>query len=132
MATIGEEFCRGELWNKNLTWITDSPDFTSCFHKTVLVYLPCAFLWMLSPFEVRSNLVSSRQLMPWTFLNVTKLVASCLLGLIAILELVYFGLSKNNDEVNDWIEPADYVSSAIKLATYLLSIFLILSGRRAG
>jgi hypothetical protein len=132
MAFGGQEFCSGELWNQNLTWYTDSPDFTSCFHKTVLVYLPCAFLWLLSPFEVRFNFISSRQFSPWTFLNVTKLASSSLLALISILELIHLGILNKNEDADKGIELADFVSSGIKLATYLLLTFLILSGRRAG
>ena len=132
MASVGQEFCSGELWNQNLTWFTDSPDFTTCFHKTVLVYLPCAFLWLLSPFEVRANFVSSKRFVPWTFLNVAKLGSYCLLALISILELIRFGLLKKNEEVDFEIEPADFAGSGVKLATFLLATFLILSGRRAG
>ena len=36
--TIG--FCPGPFWDVDLTWNTDSPDFTPCFHQTVLVYAP--------------------------------------------------------------------------------------------
>ena len=26
-------FCPDPLWDANLTWNTDSPDFTACFHQ---------------------------------------------------------------------------------------------------
>ena len=132
MPLNSQEFCRGELWNHNLTWFTDSPDFTACFHKTVLVYLPCAFLWLLSPFEVRSNLVKTKCLVPWAFFNVAKLLSCCLLAIISIVELVLFGILKKNEEVDFDAEAADFVGSGLKLATFLLAAFLILSGRRAG
>ena len=41
-------FCGGDpLWDINLTWYNDSPDFTTCFHQTVLVYIPSAYLLLL-------------------------------------------------------------------------------------
>ena len=41
-------FCVSPIWDANLTWNTNDPDFTPCFHKTVLVYVPCGFLWILA------------------------------------------------------------------------------------
>ena len=46
------QFCNDPLWDLNLTWYTDQPDFTKCFHSTVLVYVPCVFLWLLMPFKL--------------------------------------------------------------------------------
>ena len=132
MALYSQELCSGELWNQNLTWFTESPDFTSCFHKTVLVYLPCIFLWLFSPIEMRSNYIGMKRFVPWTFFNVAKIVSCSLLAIICILELIRFGILTNYDDVGFEIEPADFVGSSVKLATFLLEIFLILSGRRAG
>ena len=28
-------FCEGKFWDLSLTWQTDDPDFTACFHQTV-------------------------------------------------------------------------------------------------
>uniref|UniRef100_A0A8C3AL27 Multidrug resistance-associated protein 1 n=1 Tax=Cyclopterus lumpus TaxID=8103 RepID=A0A8C3AL27_CYCLU len=42
--------CVGQLchdWNR--TWYTDNPDFTQCFQNTVLVWLPCLYLWICAP-----------------------------------------------------------------------------------
>ena len=36
----GSSFCLDPLWDSNLTWFTNDPDFTLCFHSTALVYLP--------------------------------------------------------------------------------------------
>ncbi|KAJ7416043.1 ATP binding cassette subfamily C member 1 [Willisornis vidua] len=33
----------------NLTWHTEDPDFTPCFQNTVLVWIPCAYLWLCFP-----------------------------------------------------------------------------------
>ena len=37
-------YFRGPLWDNNLTWYTDNPDFTICFQLTVLTYLPTLIL----------------------------------------------------------------------------------------
>ncbi|XP_051488019.1 multidrug resistance-associated protein 1 isoform X7 [Apus apus] len=33
----------------NLTWHTESPDFTQCFQNTVLIWIPCIYLWICFP-----------------------------------------------------------------------------------
>ena len=73
-----------------------------------------------------------KRFVPWTFFNVTKIVSCSLLAIICILELIRFGILTNYDDVEFEIEPADFVGSSVKLATFLLEIFMILSGRRAG
>uniref|UniRef100_A0AAQ4P9D6 ABC-type glutathione-S-conjugate transporter n=1 Tax=Gasterosteus aculeatus aculeatus TaxID=481459 RepID=A0AAQ4P9D6_GASAC len=35
-------------WNR--TWYTANPDLTQCFQNTVLVWVPCIYLWLLAPF----------------------------------------------------------------------------------
>ncbi len=35
---------RSVLWDPSLTWDTENPDFTPCFHATVLTYTPAAVL----------------------------------------------------------------------------------------
>lgn len=35
-------------WNR--TWYTANPDLTQCFQNTVLVWVPCVYLWLLAPF----------------------------------------------------------------------------------
>lgn len=31
----GGFFCEGNFWDLSLTWETEDPDFTPCFHQTV-------------------------------------------------------------------------------------------------
>ena len=130
MASNESTFCTGELWNNNLTWYTESPDFPPCFHKTVLVYLPCAVLWLLSPLEVKSNFSSAKRHVPWTFLNVSKLLCTIFLATISIIELFLF--SRLNQNEDNEIETADFVGSGVKLATFSFNIYLILSGKTPG
>ncbi len=39
--------CLYQDWNR--TWYTANPDLTQCFQNTVLVWLPCLYLWMCAP-----------------------------------------------------------------------------------
>uniref|UniRef100_A0A8D0CKE2 ABC-type glutathione-S-conjugate transporter n=1 Tax=Scleropages formosus TaxID=113540 RepID=A0A8D0CKE2_SCLFO len=35
-------------WNR--TWYTPNPDLTQCFQNTILVWVPCVYLWVCAPF----------------------------------------------------------------------------------
>ncbi|CAG2119163.1 unnamed protein product, partial [Medioppia subpectinata] len=61
-------------YNKDLdiTWNTENPDFTQCFHDTTLTWTPCAIFWVLSTIETYRIIQSKRVPLSWTFLNITK------------------------------------------------------------
>ena len=40
-------FCNGPFWDLSLTWDTDDPDLSQCFRDTILVGVPCGFLWCI-------------------------------------------------------------------------------------
>ncbi|KAF4792003.1 Multidrug resistance-associated protein 1 [Turdus rufiventris] len=48
-----ESFCSADaselFWDWNLTWHTEDPDFTPCFQNTVLLWIPCVYLWLCFP-----------------------------------------------------------------------------------
>ncbi|XP_046577437.1 multidrug resistance-associated protein 1-like [Haliotis rubra] len=45
--------CNGTpVWDTDLTWYNTWPQFTDCFQSTVLVWVPCGWLWLTSPFYV--------------------------------------------------------------------------------
>ncbi|XP_025062209.1 multidrug resistance-associated protein 1 isoform X4 [Alligator sinensis] len=47
MMNYVEELCLQQDWN--LTWHTENPDFTQCFQNTVLIWVPCIYLWVCFP-----------------------------------------------------------------------------------
>ena len=127
-------FCASPLWNTNLTWYPPDgqpPDFTPCFHKTVLVYVPAAFLLLLSPIEfIRNNVSNHSNPIPWAWLNILKLMTSLLLCISAILQEVDAILIAYYDVAP--VVGADFVGPAVKLAVYLLSISMMIQAKKAG
>ena len=100
MATTANTFCQTELWNWNLTWYSESPDFTPCFHKTVLVYFPCLVLWTLGLFEHFVNLGSRKIPLPWCFTLIARLSTVVLLilnSLASIANFIYIAVAKKPD-----------------------------------
>ena len=48
----GRPFCIDPFWDLNITWnVEEGPDFTTCFHQTILEYIPLAILLLLFPIE---------------------------------------------------------------------------------
>uniref|UniRef100_A0A8D0DKY0 ABC-type glutathione-S-conjugate transporter n=1 Tax=Salvator merianae TaxID=96440 RepID=A0A8D0DKY0_SALMN len=42
--------CCGDGTDRNQTWDSDAPRFTSCFQNIVLLWFPCLYLWLAFPF----------------------------------------------------------------------------------
>lgn len=40
------------LLDSRLTWDTPDPDPSVCLQKSILIWLPCGFLWLLAPIQV--------------------------------------------------------------------------------
>ena len=82
-------FCEGPLWDLNLTWYTDNPDFTTCFHQTVLTYIPTIFIALLSPLSLWSSSKNKDRSIPWTILSVTKIAVHFVLIILPFIDLGY-------------------------------------------
>ena len=82
-------FCDDALWDLNITWYTDTPDFTTCFHQTILTYVPAAFLLLLSPISIYSSKQSRDKKVPWTIVTLLKVAINLLLIILPIIDLGY-------------------------------------------
>ena len=89
MEPQSEGFCDDPLWDINITWNTDNPDFTTCFHQTVLLYIPSAILILFYPFSLWSTYKSPDRLVPWTIMNRLKLALNMALIIIPMIDLGY-------------------------------------------
>ena len=86
----GGGFCQGPLWDSQLTWFTDNPDFTTCFHQTVLVYVPCGLLLLLAPLQLYQAKKSIDSLVPWSLLSLLKFGITSILIILALIGKQYF------------------------------------------
>ena len=116
-------FCRGPLWDSNLTWHTADPDLTVCMRDTVLVGLPCAVLWLSGPIW----LVISAKNGPGQFglrhgkLFWAKFVLCLLLFCSSVQEL-----SNRFEDLNDDMHPSDVFGPVCLMVTSLLSVAMTL------
>ena len=120
------DFCRTPLWDTDLTWNTESPDFTPCFHKTVLVYAPALFILLFSPFELYFQRRSQCRNIPWGLVNISRLLAILVL---LILTAVEFGLTFTS---SNQLFLSDILSPIVKLFTFTFVLVLSIGNIKMG
>lgn len=118
-------FCDDPLWDANLTWYTNRPDFTTCFHQTILLYIPTGFLVLFSPLEVYFRIYrGSNKPVPWTLLNIAKLILN---GILVILPVIDLGYAINEDA-----RTVHVVAAIVKIVTYVCALCLAVASQRRG
>ena len=113
-----------------MTWHTSDPDFTKCFHSTVLVYIPCGFLWLLLPFvyllKDKKIFRMDEKWAPVTLARVATILTLIALSLIQLAE-------KLKDFNSDSSAPiSEIVAYAMLAATYALVWAMILFEKTRG
>ncbi|XP_072337955.1 multidrug resistance-associated protein 1 isoform X3 [Scyliorhinus torazame] len=117
------------FWDSNKTWYTDNPDFTHCFHRTILVWIPCIYTWICFPFYFLFLRYHDRGYIRMSLLNKIKTVLGFVLWIDCWTDLFYAFWERRAG-----IEraPVFIVSPAILGVTMLLAVFLIQYERLKG
>ncbi|XP_011049414.1 PREDICTED: multidrug resistance-associated protein 1 isoform X2 [Acromyrmex echinatior] len=129
--TIGmdmDQFCGTKFWDANLTWYTNDPDLTECFQKTILVWVPCIFLWTFSAMEAYYLLNSKRRNVPYTWLFIFKQVLT--IGLI-LLSIVDLGMAIHESTFR-MVYSVDYYTPIVKIVSFTLASTLMQYNRKHG
>lgn len=84
-----DKFCGSPLWNTTLTWHSDEPDFTKCFEKTFLVWIPCVFICIFSPLELHYQKISNNKHIAWNWKNFAKLLINALICLVCVVDFFH-------------------------------------------
>ncbi|XP_051906935.1 multidrug resistance-associated protein 1-like [Hippocampus zosterae] len=114
----------------NVTWYTSKPDLTQCFQHTVLVCLPCVFLWTFCPlYLLYLHLRPRRQPLPLSLLCCTKTLLSLSLASLSLLEIFYL-LVKKNDELHT--HAVFLLGPLVRSFTFVLSVVVVHVERRKG
>ena len=116
---VNKPFCPDPLWDSNLTWFTDNPEFTVCFEQTAFVYVPAAALLILSPFQWQLIRESKDRNVPWSLLNGLRFGLTVLLAILCLVDLGFkvYLLSTSAHLVS-------VVSSAVKVVTFLFALYI--------
>lgn len=108
----------------------DFPDFTECFQLTLLVWVPCAFFFFFIPLELYFISKSRSNYIPWSFLNVMKLLCTTLLiGLSAADIGIVFTY---RDSFPEYIFDVHWVTPIVRIVTFLTTAVFVLIHRKKG
>ncbi|KAI4887709.1 hypothetical protein NFI96_025031, partial [Prochilodus magdalenae] len=107
-------------WNR--TWHTHSPDLTQCFQNTLLVWIPCLYLWLFAPFYIFYLKSHDRGYICMTHLNKAKTVTGFLLWIICWADVFYSFWERGSRVAS---APVYLVSPTLLGITMLLATFLI-------
>lgn len=123
-----DQFCGTEFWNNSLTWNTDDPEITECFQKTVLVWVPCAFLWLFSGIEIYYFLNSKSKNIPYTWLFISKQILIVALIVLNIVDLGRAIYRSTYEKVYN----VDYCTPVIKIITFIKAGTLVIYNKKYG
>jgi ATP-binding cassette subfamily C (CFTR/MRP) protein 1 len=101
--------------DENLTWSDTNPDFTFCFKQSVLIWIPCGFLWLYSIIDIRRRYKSHFSDIPWSWLNVSRLLGIFLLICLSITDWWLLISSRKDREIFG----VQLLSSKIKTTTFV-------------
>ncbi|XP_060803850.1 multidrug resistance-associated protein 1 isoform X3 [Amyelois transitella] len=125
-------YCGTTFWDANLTWYTENPEFTPCFHKTVLVWIPCFYLWAASLLDIYYIVNSKERNIPWNMLNISKLVITSLLIVVTCVDLGVAVHHSTGEQGEFDVYNADYYGPVLKISTFALSATLMFYNRKFG
>ncbi|XP_060071681.1 multidrug resistance-associated protein 1-like [Ylistrum balloti] len=129
MDERGGGFCNSPFFDEQQTWNTTDPDFSACFQKTVILWIPCAFLVLVTPFHIYFLTKSQTPTIPFSCLNILKTVLAVLLAVVAILDI---GKSIQQFATEEPVPTVDFVSPLTLCLTMVLATFLIQHERKHG
>uniref|UniRef100_A0A8B9LTP4 Multidrug resistance-associated protein 1 n=1 Tax=Astyanax mexicanus TaxID=7994 RepID=A0A8B9LTP4_ASTMX len=110
------------LYDWNRTWHTHNPDLTQCFQNTLLVVVPCFYLWLFAPFYFLYLKSHDRGYICMTHLNKAKTVTGFLLWIICWADVFYSFWERGHGVAS---APVYLVSPTILGITMLLATLLI-------
>ncbi|CAL4058622.1 unnamed protein product, partial [Meganyctiphanes norvegica] len=112
----------------SITSSTQTPEMVPDIEKTIFVLVPCIFLWVLTPLEIKFILTSKDRLIPWSWVNVLKILTSIILLIVEGAEFIYTVTQLDTIEL-EW---GDYLKPALLFATIMLQLILVLVGKKRG
>uniref|UniRef100_A0A8C5H691 Multidrug resistance-associated protein 1 n=1 Tax=Gouania willdenowi TaxID=441366 RepID=A0A8C5H691_GOUWI len=120
--------CGRKDWN--LSWNTTNPDFTQCFQNTVLVWVPCFYLWIFAPIYLIYLRSHGYGYICMSLLNKAKTIVGFLLWIICWLDVFYSLWERSNG--SGIPAPVHLISPTILGLTMLLATLLVQYERKKG
>ncbi|KAF8788578.1 Multidrug resistance-associated protein 1 like protein [Argiope bruennichi] len=129
--------CDSAFWDWDAFWSADVPGLTSCFRHSILVLLPCTFLWIAAIFNFWRERTRKPDTLrpksgpsPWTLLTIAKLFLSTSLILCSLSEAIY--LVYQDSLSLRYITKIYYVSTGFRVFTFVLALCLQFKQQKDG
>ncbi|XP_074649425.1 multidrug resistance-associated protein 1-like isoform X1 [Tubulanus polymorphus] len=118
------------VWDSQISWNTTDPDFTRCFQKTILFWIPCAYLCLAAPIYLfylwrRKNSAS----VPHSWLSLTKTILFCFLAAVCLAEIFRWVHHESKDLP---VDAADFLQSSCLLVAFGFCLLCVQYGRIKG
>uniref|UniRef100_A0A3B5A3H6 Multidrug resistance-associated protein 1 n=1 Tax=Stegastes partitus TaxID=144197 RepID=A0A3B5A3H6_9TELE len=118
------------FWDWNRTWHTSNPDLTPCFQNTVLVWLPCLYLWISAPLYLVYLRRNNHGYICMSHLNKAKTAVGFLLWIICWSDVFYSFWERSYGSTGP--APVHFVSPTLLGLTMLLAALLVQYERMKG
>ncbi|XP_018907576.2 multidrug resistance-associated protein 1 isoform X5 [Bemisia tabaci] len=118
------------FWDPDVSWNTPDPDFTPCFQKTALTWGPCLCFWIFSPIEISYLVNSKAQNIPWSWLNIAKMVATSILVLLCLVDVGF--IFKRLVLDGSYVATVDEFTPLIKLITFIMAGIFVYANKTRG
>ncbi|XP_049916464.1 ATP-binding cassette sub-family C member 3 isoform X3 [Epinephelus moara] len=117
------------FWDASQTLNTDQPDLSDCFQLTVLAWLPCIYLWVVSPIYLFYLKRNNKGYIMMSIMNRIKTVLGLLLWIVCWTDLFYTFHELRQGHTQP---PIYFVTPLVLGMTMLLATFLIQFERLRG
>jgi len=121
------KFCNEQFYDPRSIWEEQIPYISSCFQSTVFSYIPCIYLFLFAPYEVLKIKSLAKKTVPWTLVNISKILFSLLLAILCLVQLFSYVLASEGDET---FFSAQIVQSMIEIISFVIIFMLTLYQRK--
>lgn len=103
--------------DRELTLAPVNPDFTFCFKNSILIWTPCALLWIFAPLDIFMRYKSRYSHIPISILNISKFFITSLLVALSTIDLAMMITVEMNGI--EKIYGVQFVSIGVKILTFV-------------
>ncbi|XP_025086070.1 multidrug resistance-associated protein 1-like isoform X1 [Pomacea canaliculata] len=124
----GDGFCGSPFWDEEVSWNTTNPDFTPCFQKTVLMWVPLVFLLLMTPYQLYTLWHLKDRVIKWNMLSSGKIVLAGFIGVLMAILCVASVVERTQGKDTP---PVNFVSPLlVVLAMFIVAFFVYLERRK--
>ncbi|XP_033117760.1 multidrug resistance-associated protein 1-like isoform X2 [Anneissia japonica] len=119
-----EVFCKNPFWDPDLL-NSSTPDVSECFQETVLAWIPCFYLFLVSPLYFYCLKKNNKGYIKLSLLHVLKSVTCAILILLTLIDL----LKGVSDYADENVTPV-YIFTPALLCVTMICAFVVIQDER--